>query len=68
MTTSERHIVELGVRCLSTLNRVQDSRQSLIRRDRRMKALQCMLRPPLRCGERGVEVKKYQTLFLAEYI
>ena len=23
--TSERHIVELGVRCLSTLNREQDS-------------------------------------------
>ena len=68
MTTSERHIVELGVRCLSTLNRVQDSRQSLIRRDRRMKALQCMLRPLLGCGVRGVEVKKYQTLFLAEYI
>ena len=25
--SSERHIGELGVRCLSTLNRVQDSRQ-----------------------------------------
>ena len=36
--SSERHIGELGVRCLSTLNRVQDSQQSLIRRDRPMKA------------------------------
>ena len=50
--SSERYIGELGTRYLSTLNRVQDPRQSLIRRDRRLKVLRCMLRPPLKCGER----------------
>ena len=52
--SSKRHIGELGTRYLSTLNRVQDPRQSLIRRGRRMKVLQCMLRPPLRCRGEGV--------------
>ena len=50
MTTSERHIGEQGMRCLSTLNRVQDYRQSLIRRDRPMKTSRCMLHPLLGCG------------------
>ena len=67
VTTSERHIGELGVRYLSTLNRVQDSQQSLIRRDRRMQASRCMLRPSLRCGVRCMGRKKYLTLFLVAY-
>ena len=62
--SSERYVGELGVRCLSTLNRVQDPRQGLIRRDRRMKASRCMLRPPLGCGGRCVGVKKYLTCFV----
>ena len=66
--SSERHIGELGMRCLSTLNRVQDYRQSLIRRDRPMKTSRCMLRPPLRCGVRYMGQKKYLTLFLVAYI
>ena len=56
------------MRCLSTLNRVQDYRQSLIRRDRPMKTSRCMLRPPLRCGVRYMGQKKYLTLFLVAYI
>ena len=68
VTTSERYIGELGMRCLSTLNRVQDYRQSLIRRDRPMKTSRCMLRPPLRCGVRYMGQKKYLTLFLVAYI
>ena len=68
MTTSERHIGELGMRCLSTLNRVQDYRQSLIRRDRPMKTSRCVLRPPLKCGVRYMGRKKYLTLFLVTYI
>ena len=59
--SSKRHIGELGTRYLSTLNRVQDPRQSIIRRDRRMKASQCMLRPPLRCGVLPLRRKKYLT-------
>ena len=55
--------MELGVRCLSTLNRVQDSRQSLIRRDRWMKAPQCMLHSPLRCGVRCVGVEEISDPF-----
>ena len=66
--SSERHIGELGVRYFSTLSRVQDSRQSLIRRDRPMKTSRCMLRPPLRCGVRYMGQKKYLTLFLVAYI
>ena len=66
--SSERHIGELGTRYLSTLNSVQDSRQSLIRRDRPMRASRCMLRPPLRCGVRYMGQKKYLTLFLVAYI
>ena len=62
MTTSERYIGELGTRCLSTLNRVQDSRQSLIRRDRRIQASRCMLGPPLRCGVRCVGVEEISHL------
>ena len=54
--SSERHIGELGVRYFSTLNRVQDSRQSLIRRDRPMRASRCTLRPSFRCGVRCVRV------------
>ena len=50
--SSKRHIGELGTRYLSTLNRVQDPRQSIIRRDRWMKASRCMLHPLLGCGER----------------
>ena len=61
--SSERHIGELGTRYLSTLNRVQDSRQSLIRRDRRMQASRCMLRPPLRCGVRCVGVEEISDPF-----
>ena len=32
-----------------------------------MKTSRCMLRPPLRCGERYMGRKKYQTLFLVAY-
>ena len=46
-----------------TLNRVKDSRQSLVRRDRRMKAPLCMLRPPLRCGVRCVGVEEISDPF-----
>ena len=61
--SSEKHIGELGTRYLSTLNRVQDSRQSLIHRDRRVKASRCMLRPLLRCGVRCVGVEEISNPF-----
>ena len=68
MTTSERYIGELGMRCLSTLNRVQDYRQSLIRRDRPMKASQCMLHPLLGCGERVLGGRNISPASWCEYI
>ena len=60
---SERPIGELGMRCLSTLNRVQDYRQSLIHRDRRVKASRSMHRPLLRCGVRCVGVEEISDPF-----
>ena len=51
------------MRCLSTLNRVQDSLQSLIRRDRRMKAPLCMFLSPLRCGVRCVGAEEISEPF-----
>ena len=63
VTTSERYIGELGVRYFSALNRVQDYRQSLIHRDRRMKASRSMLRPLLRCGVRCVGVEEISDPF-----
>ena len=66
--SSERHIGELGTRYLSTLNRVKDSRQSLVRRDRPMKVLQCMLRPLLRCGERVLGGRNILPTSWCEYV
>ena len=51
------------MRCLSTLNRVQGYRQSLIRRDRPMRASRCMLRPSLRCGVRCIGVEEISDPF-----
>ena len=66
--SSERHIGELGTRYLSTLNGVQDPRQGLIRRDRRMKVLQCMLRPLLRCGVKCIGRKNISPASWYDYI
>ena len=66
--SSKRHIGELGTRYLSTLNGVQDPQQSLIRRDRPMKASQCMLHPLLGCGERVLGGRNISPASWCEYI